>query len=104
MQSMHTHFINSHYPKGEQFILTGINRKSYNETIFELILEINVGSYLQKGFPARARSRGETRRRSISLHEEFVESAKDNMGGSRGVGEEVSGNAWAKLQRAGDAS
>lgn len=41
MQSIHIFYKNS-FPKGEQFILTGV---LYSETIFELVLEISVGSY-----------------------------------------------------------
>lgn len=39
----------------------------------------------------RGKSRGQIHMRSISLREEFNESEKESMEGSRGVGEEVSG-------------
>lgn len=45
MQSIHIFYKNS-FPKGERFILTGV---LYNETIFELVLEISVGSYWREG-------------------------------------------------------
>lgn len=67
-----------------------------------LVLEFEGFKWWGGGFQQEP-SQGVRLHRFISLPEEFGKSAKESMGGSRGVRDEVSGNSGLKPWRTGDA-